>query len=189
MATPAPALLPEERWELLEHLHAFVDKPLTALAFIWLGLLTLEVVVGLDRILQAIAYAIWAIFVFEFGIAPHKRRCLRRHWLAAVALPALRVPAIASAGGSASLLNLVTSLNRGMQATPAGRVLGLGLAVYAFAIFGCITASVASWLAADCSAGGEPAPSGDTQAPREELAALRVQLAEVQAQLQARAQE
>ncbi len=124
--------LHEARWELLTHINTLTDKLMTALAFVWLGLLIIDFIQGLTPLLQAISNIIWILFivdfVIEFIIAPHKRQYLRRNWLTALSLllPALRVLRIFRAfrllGASRTLrtvsfVRLVTSLNRGMRAT------------------------------------------------------------------------
>ena len=276
--------LKDERWSLLEQINALTDKPMTALSFVWLGLLILDFTQGLSPLLQTISYAIWALFVLDFIIeliiAPQKLDYLQHNWLTAVALllPALRVLRIfralrllraARAVRSVSLLRVVTSLNRGMRAigktlgrrgvgyvialtvivtfggaagmyafespralseagymdaaqavaqgvglngygeavwwtamimttmgseywpkTVEGRILGWLLAVYAFAIFGYITATIASYFVVqDAAAVQQPAPadsatSGDVAALQTEIAALRAQMATLALQLQ-----
>jgi len=125
------------RWELLEHINAVTDKFMTALAFVWLGLLVIDFTRGLNPFLQLVSNAIWVLFVadfvVEFIIAPAKRTYLRRNWLTALSLllPALRILRIfrafralnaARAVRTVSFVRLVTSLNRGMGAT--ARALG-----------------------------------------------------------------
>ncbi len=63
--------------------------------------------------------------------------------------------------------------------TAEGRMLGWLLALYAFAIFGYITATIASFFVGqDTSAQTQPtAPAADTAALRDEIAALRHELA------------
>lgn len=123
--------LHDERWELLQQLDEFGEKPLVALAFVWLILLIIDLTNGLNRSLQLLSYAIWGLFVLDFVIeiviAPDKSRYLRTNWLTAVALllPALRILRIfrtirllraARTLRSINLVRLVTSLNRGMKA-------------------------------------------------------------------------
>jgi voltage-gated potassium channel len=260
-----PAVVRRERWRLLYQVTKFLDGPMTVLAFVWLGLLILDLTRGLSGVLSTLNTVIWALFVahflLEFVIAPAKGAYLRRNWLTALALvlPALRVLRVfrafrafraVRAVRSVGLLRLLTSLNRGMGATrrvlqryaagyvaaltllvvfagaagmyafespharrdaglPAeaeagaldsygeavwwtamtmttmgadtfpktseGRALGWLLAVYAFAIFGYLTATIASYLV------GRPDPAGpplaDLAGLRAEVAALRVELA------------
>lgn len=139
-----PHALKNERWELLSHLNQLFDKPITALAFVWVGLLILDFVQGLGPLLQTLNYLIWAIFildfVIEFVIAPEKITYLKRNWLSAVSLvlPALRVfralrilravRTIRTVG----LLRLITSVNRSMRATAT--TLGRHSVGYVFAI-------------------------------------------------------
>ncbi|HEX8203740.1 MAG TPA: potassium channel family protein, partial [Isosphaeraceae bacterium] len=126
-----------ERWELLDHVTALTDKLMTALAFVWLGLLVLDFTRGLSPAMQAVSTGIWVVFGLDFAvklaIAPRKGQFLRRNWLTVVALllPAFRVLRVlrafrflraARAARSVGLLRLVTSLNRGMRAL--GRAMG-----------------------------------------------------------------
>lgn len=259
--------LTRERWELLRQINQLAEKPLVALAFVWLGLLILDFTGGLSPLLQTVSYAIWALFVLNFVIeimiAPNKLNYLQRNWLTAVSLvlPALRVLRVfralrvlraGRALRSISLIRLVTSLNRGMGAigtalgrrgfgyvvaltvivtfagaagmylferdvtqndsglnsygeavwwtamimtsmgseywpqTVEGRVLGWLLAVYALAIFGYITATIASYFVGQEWAGGQTSPAAGTTtaelaALREEVAALRAQMSGVAA--------
>ena len=123
--------LTQERWELLEQIDAITDKPMIVLSFVWLGLLVLDLTAGLNRPLEMLSYAIWAIFVLDFIleliIAPEKWHYLRRNWLTAVSLllpalrvlrlfRALRIMRVARFGRSVNLVRLVTSINRGMKA-------------------------------------------------------------------------
>jgi voltage-gated potassium channel len=276
-STPArsqPALA-RERWRLLLQLDALLDGPLTALAFVWLALLVLDLTTGLTPLLQTLGDVIWALFIVDFAIgivvAPDKGTYLRRNWLTAVSLllPALRVLRVvrafrllraARAVRSASLARLLTSLNRGARAirqtlgrrgvgyavaltaivtatgaagmasfespaalaatgeaaagpglasygealwytamlmttlgsdywprTAEGRVLTWLLAVYAFAIFGYITANIASYFLAQDQAGatppGPPRDGAAATALHAELAALRQEVAALRAQL------
>jgi voltage-gated potassium channel len=105
---------------------------MTALAFVWLGLVIIDFTHGLSGYLLVLNNVIWGLFglhfLLEFSLAPQKGEYLRRNWLTAIALvlPALRVIRVlrvfrvlraARAVKSVSLLRLLTSLNRGMNAT------------------------------------------------------------------------
>jgi len=118
-----------ERWKLLRELSAALDKPMTALAFVWLALVIVDFVYGLGRAGDLASNAIWIVFIvhflLEFCIAPQKITYLRQNWLTVIALvlPAFRVlrvfrafRIVARAGRSLTLLRLLTSLNRGMRA-------------------------------------------------------------------------
>ena len=253
-----------ERWKLLRELTDALDKPMTALAFVWLLLVIVDFVYGLGKFGAQVTTVIWIAFivhfVLEFWIAPNKLTYLRQNWLTALALvlPAFRVLRVwrafhmlAHAGRSLSLLRLLTSLNRSMRAlersvgrtglgyvvaltllvnfggaagmyafenpaalqtagiaderglasygeavwwtamtlttlgtdyfpkTSEGRFLCWLIAVYAFAIFGYITAMVASFLLHGKVRGPAP-PVDDPELAslRKEIAALRRQIAD-----------
>jgi voltage-gated potassium channel len=259
--------LHNEREELLRQVAAALDRPMTFLAFVWLGLLVFDLTRGLSGWLSALNNLIWGLFVahfaLEFVLAPDKGRYLRNNWLTAVALllPALRVFRVfrafralraAHAVRGTGLLRIVTSLNRGMGAlrkalrrrgfgyvtavtalvtfagaagmysfenpsalrdqgygrvadaggglagygeavwwtamtmttmgadyfpkTPEGRLLGWLLAVYAFAVFGYITATIASFFV-DRDRKTEPAVAEEAGGLRAEVAALRAEIA------------
>lgn len=145
--------LQRERWELLEHLNKLFDKPMLALAFVWLLLLIIDFTTGLNPLLQTISNVIWALFILDFAIefliAPRKVDYLKRNWLTAVSLvlPALRILRVfrafrllqaARATRTVSLLRLVTSFNRGMRATAqtlGRRNIGYVIAITTIVIF------------------------------------------------------
>ena len=238
----------QERETALHQLQEWLEKPMLLLSFVWLALLVIELVWGLNRALWILGQVIWGVFIAEFAlsfaIAPHKLRYVRQNWLKALALlaPALRIFRLARIArlariGRASrglrLLRVVSSVNRGMHAlgaamrrrgfgyvlaltlivtlvgaagmyalerdapgggfdsyatalwwtamvittmgseywpkSPDGRVLCLFLALYAFTVFGYVTATLATFFI-----------GSDTQAEqaalKDEIAALRVQL-------------
>lgn len=224
------------------------------LGFVWLILLVVELVAGLNPLLEVLGTAIWVIFIADFALrlalAPHKREYLRQNWLVAISLvvPALRVfrafralraLRATRAARSVRLVRVVSSLNRGMNAlrrtmsrrnfayvfvltavvtfagaagmyafelsgssggfssygealwwtamimttmgsaywpeTGEGRALCLLLAFYAFAVFGYVTATLASFfIGRDAEeADGEVAGSAELVALRADIAALR----------------
>ncbi|MEO7117447.1 MAG: ion transporter [Candidatus Limnocylindrales bacterium] len=119
------------RWLLLEQLAALLEGPLVVLAFVWLGLLMIDLTSGLSGRLVLLMYVVWAIFIGDFvlrlAIAPSRLGYLRTNWVTALALllPALRVIRalsalrflrVARAARSVSLLRLVTTLNRSISA-------------------------------------------------------------------------
>ena len=142
--------LAAQRQRLLRQVAAALDRPMTALAFVWLGLLILDLTRGLTGWLAALNTLIWGVFVLhfavEFLIAPAKGRYLRANWLTAVALllPALRVLRIfrafralraARAVRGAGLVRVLTSVNRGMAAArKALRRRGFGYVVLVTAV-------------------------------------------------------
>lgn len=129
--------LERERKTLLRQLQAWLEVPMLVLAFIWLGLLVVEVVWGLNTVLEYTGYIIWGIFVLdfalEFSLAPSKSDYLKSNWLTVLALiaPALRIlrvvkllqlarlGRIGSFARGLRLLRVLSSINRGMRALGA----------------------------------------------------------------------
>ena len=223
-----------QRRHLQHRVSRLLDGPMTILSVVWLILLVVDLIQGLNVYLERLNLAIWGAFILHFVlellIAPGKLAYLRQNWITALALvlPAMRVLRVARAfrllraarvTRSIRLLRLFTSLNRGVRTiqravarqglgyvlaltllvnfagaagmyafenpaalrqagypsdgrglasygeavwwtamllttmgseywpkTTEGRVVCLLLAIYAFAIFGYITASVAAWI-------------------------------------------
>ncbi len=246
--------LRQARSDLLETFMRKLERPMIALAFVWLALFIVEAVRGLTPGMRILGSFIWAAFAVEFVvgfvIAPRKLAYLRHNGLKAVALaaPALRIYRVAAvlrlarlgrAAGlarSLRLLRLISSLNRGMNAlgrtmrrrgfayvmvstlvvvfagaagmygfegapagqpglasyaeslwwtamlmttmgseywprSPEGRALCLALAIYAFSVFGYVTATLASFFVGrDTEEDGAQAA---LEALRAEVAALR----------------
>jgi voltage-gated potassium channel len=136
-----------ERWRLLRMLDRMLDRPLIALSFVWLALLLAELAVGTDARLDVLFYFLWVVFIAEVAIdliiAPDRSAYLRANWLKVIALllPALRalraITALrflraATTVRSASMLRLLTALNRGMGAL--GRTLDRTRFGYAVAL-------------------------------------------------------
>lgn len=135
MEQPAPQpreALDRQRWRLVHQIAAVLDRPMTVLAFVWLGLLIIDFTQGLSGWLETLNWVIWGLFALHFGleflIAPDKVRYLRKNWLTAVALvlPAFRIIRVlsvfrvlraAQAARAVGLLRLATSMNRGLRAT------------------------------------------------------------------------
>lgn len=229
---PPPEELESQRFQLLQQIEGALERPMTALAFVWLVLVVVEFTAGLSPFLDAINITIWVLFVLhfllEFTIAPRKVAYLRHNWLTAVSLvlPAPRVVRVVSSAnrgmrmlgrvmgrrGLAYVLALTLLVNllgaAGILAfereaasgaiggygsalwwtamtlttmgadyfpqTPEGRVLGLLLAIYGFAVFGYVTASIASFFVARDAEEGEGELAGNAQidALRNEVATL-----------------
>lgn len=140
--SPDHAALSAERERLLRRLDAWLEGPMATLAFVWLGLLILELVWGESRWFESLGVAIWIVFILHFALeltlAPRKLEYLKTHWLTALSLlvPALRavrvvrvlrVLRVARATRGLRLLRVVSSLNRGMK------VLGASLSRRGFA--------------------------------------------------------
>ena len=121
---------PERRWETLRDLEDWLERPMLVLGFAWLALFVLELTRGLPGWLEAVGWAIWAAFVFDFALrftlAPGKGAYLRTNWLTALSLlvPAVRLLRVARAFRvlraaravrGLRLVKVVGSLNRGMR--------------------------------------------------------------------------
>jgi voltage-gated potassium channel len=119
-----------ERRRLLVQLENALEIPMIILGFVWLGLLIMELSVGLNRPLQITVTAIWVLFIIDFivklVIAPERRQFLGRNWLTIIALvvPALRIFRIAGtlrvlrlsrATRGFRLVRITGSMNRGLR--------------------------------------------------------------------------
>lgn len=239
------------RLQILHRLERGLETPMAVLGILWLGLLVLELVRGLNSLGQDLVLLIWAAFIFDFllrlSLAPRKWRFLRRNWFTVMALllPALRLfrffrlLRILARLRGLQLLRLLSSVNRGMRAigstmqrsgfgyvlaltaavvvagaagmlfferqlpdgsglrdfqtalwwtamlittmgseywpkTAEGRALCLLLAIYAFAVFGYVTAAIASLLIGQRV--GPAKASGDPDALKHEVAVLRAEV-------------
>jgi len=141
---------PRARWLLLGQLTRLLEGPLVILAFIWLGLLLIDLAVGLSGRLVLVRCAVWVVCLVDFSIrlriAPRRLVCLRRNWLTALSLilPALRVVRAvralqilraAWAVRSLTLRRLVTTLHRSIAALGSTlRQRGLGFVLAATAV-------------------------------------------------------
>ncbi|MGH1396392.1 MAG: potassium channel family protein [Trichormus sp.] len=250
--------LERERSEVLQQLEDWLETPMLVLGFVWLGLFIIEIIDGLNPLLQAISITIWIIFILDFllklAIAPHRPSYIKSNWLTAISLllPALRTFRIirvikilqtTRAVRGLQLLRVMTRANRGMRVlaasvsrrgfgyvvalttivtvlgaagmyafenevpgesglhnygtalwwtamlmttmgseyspqTPEGRVLCFFLALYAFAVFGYVTATLATFFigrdADDDQA--ELAGAKSIQLLQSEIAALREEI-------------
>ena len=86
-----------ERKKLLTSLEKLLDGPMIFLGFVWLVLLVVELIWGLNKSLEYATIVIWIIFIIDFLVtfilAPAKIDFLKKNWLIAISLiiPALRV--------------------------------------------------------------------------------------------------
>lgn len=249
----------QEQSEILQQLEDWLETPMLVLAFVWLALFIIELIWGLNPLLEVVSTTIWIIFIADFlvkfALAPRKISYIKSHWITAFSLllPALRTFRIvrvvrafktARAVRSLQLLRVMTGTNRGMRAlaasvrrrgfgyvvaltiiitlvgaagmyafekdvadgssglnnygsalwwtamlmmtmgseywpkTPEGRILCLVLALYAFAVFGYVTATIATFFigrdAEDDE--GELAGAKSIAALQSEIAALRAEI-------------
>lgn len=123
--------LQKERGEVLQQLEDWLETPMLLLGFGWLGLLVVELIWGLNSLLEVTSNVIWIIFVLDFAVrftlASQKLVYLKQNWLTAISLllPALRVFRIGRvfrllrATRGVRLVRVISSLNRGMRALRA----------------------------------------------------------------------
>ena len=120
-----------ERKKLLTSLEKLLEGPMIFLGFVWLVLLIIELVWGLNKPLEYTSLAIWVIFIIDFLVkfilAPVKVDFLKKNWLTAISLliPALRVFRIfrivrlLRGLRGIRLVRIVSSLNRSMNSLRA----------------------------------------------------------------------
>ncbi|RAM48750.1 MAG: potassium channel protein [Hapalosiphonaceae cyanobacterium JJU2] len=253
--------LEKERSEVLQQLEAWLETPMLVLGFAWLALFIIEMIWGLNPLLQAVSVTIWILFILDFllklAIAPHKISYIKSNWLTVISLflPALRTFRIirvikilrtARAVRGLQLLRVMTRANRGMRVisasvsrrgfsyvvaltmivtllgaagmyafenevpvesglhnygtalwwtamlittmgseywpkTPEGRVLCFFLALYAFAMFGYVTATLATFFIGRDADDDEAELAGakSIQVLQDEITALRGEIQEL----------
>ena len=128
MAEEEKEQIKTEREGILQKLDDWLETPMLVLSLIWLGLFVYELVYDLNPMLEILGAVIWAIFIVEFLIklivATKTWEYLKNNWLIAISLilPAFRVFRIlrvfrfASAARGFRLVQLLASLNIGMDA-------------------------------------------------------------------------
>jgi voltage-gated potassium channel len=127
---PERQMLDRERSEVLQQWEDWLETPMLMLGFAWLALFIVELVWGLNPLLEAIGTLIWIVFILDFGVqfflAPRKLFYLKHNWLTAFSLfiPALRTFRIVQviqplqsvrAIRGLQLLRVITRINRGMR--------------------------------------------------------------------------
>ncbi|MBD2292564.1 ion transporter [Anabaena sphaerica FACHB-251] len=253
--------LEKERIEVLQQLEDWLETPMLVLGFAWLALFIIEMIWGLNSLLEAVSITIWIIFILDFllklAIAPHRISYIKSNWLTVISLflPALRTFRIirvikilrtARAVRGLQLLRVMTRANRSMRIlaasgtrrgfsyvvaltmivtvlgaagmyafenevpvesglhnygtalwwtamlittmgseywpkTPEGRVLCFFLALYAFAVFGYVTATLATFFIGRDADDDEAELAGakSIQVLQTEIAALRQEIQEL----------
>jgi voltage-gated potassium channel len=123
--------LTNERTKLLTTVENFLEGPMIFLGFVWLVLLVIELIWGLNKPLEYASLTIWIIFIIDFFIkfilAPVKVDFFKKNWLTAISLiiPALRVFRIfrfvrlLRGLRGIRLVRIVSSLNRSMKSLGA----------------------------------------------------------------------
>ncbi len=139
-----------KRRRLLRSVEEVLEGPMIFLGFIWLILLVLELVWGVNQILEFTILAIWGIFIIDFSIklflAPKKLRYLKKDWLTAISLfiPALRILRIfwfvrlLRGLTGIRVVRLLASLNRSMKSlgkTMQRRAFGYVMMISLFVVF------------------------------------------------------
>ena len=120
-----------ERKKLLTSVEKLLEAPMIFLGFVWLVLLVIELIWGLNKPLEYASLTIWIIFIVDFIIkfilAPVKVDFFKKNWLTAISLiiPALRVFRIfrfvrlLRGLRGIRLVRIVSSLNRSMKSLGA----------------------------------------------------------------------
>lgn len=120
-----------ERKKLLTSIEKLLEGPMIFLGFVWLALLIIELIWGLNKPLEYASLTIWIIFIIDFLLkfilAPVKFDFIKKNWLTAISLviPALRVFRIfrfvrlLRGLRGIRLVRIVASLNRSMKSLGA----------------------------------------------------------------------
>jgi voltage-gated potassium channel len=123
--------LNRERNKLVTSIDKLLDGPMIFLGFVWLILLVIELVWGLNKSMEYLSLTIWVVFIIDFAIkfflATSKIHFLKHNWLTAISLliPALRIFRIfrivrlLRGLRGIRLVRIVSSLNRGMKSLGA----------------------------------------------------------------------
>ena len=123
--------LNSERYKLLRSIERLFEVPMIILGFVWLGLLVIELLYGLNRALELASLCIWILFIIDFLIkfilAPSKRKFMKKSWLTAISLliPALRIfrairfIRLMRGLRGIRLVRVVSSVNRSMRGLAA----------------------------------------------------------------------
>jgi voltage-gated potassium channel len=120
-----------ERKRLLTSIERLLEGPMIFLGFVWLAMLVIELIWGLNKPLEYVSITIWIIFIIDFLIkiilAPVKIYFLKKNWLTAISviIPALRVFRIfrfvrlLRGLRGIRLVRIVSSVNRSMKSLGA----------------------------------------------------------------------
>ena len=117
-----------ERNRLLATTGRLLEGPMVFLGFVWLILITTELIWGLPKVLEIVSLIIWALFILDFLlkflVAPAKIRFMRKNWLTAVSLliPAFRIfrlVRIFRLLPGVRVVKVISSLNRSMKSLAA----------------------------------------------------------------------
>lgn len=115
----------EERWNVLTQLEEWLERPMLVLSFVWLSLVTIEMMWTTSGVFELLGMIIWIVFILEFllrfTLAPRKIRFLRRNPITIIALAApafrfLRVLRLLRLTRGLRLVRIVGTANRGLGA-------------------------------------------------------------------------
>lgn len=118
----------QERLGLLHNIERLLEGPITFLGFVWLILIIVELIWGLNRPLEYVSLSIWIIFILDFiikfVIAPRKLNFLKSNVLTLISLivPAFRLFRLLRVFRlmrGIRLIKVVGSLNRSMRSLAA----------------------------------------------------------------------
>lgn len=134
--------LSRQRTGLLHRIEQLLEGPMIFLGFVWIVLLVVELIWGLNPALEMLSIFIWITFILDFllklFLAPQKRRFLKKNWLTIISLiiPALRIVRLFRIVRlwrglrGIRLIKVVASLNRGFRSLNATmRRRGIGYVV------------------------------------------------------------
>jgi voltage-gated potassium channel len=119
--------LRSERFKLLYSIEKAMEGPMIFLGFVWLLLLVIELIWGLNKPLEYASLGIWAIFIVDFLIkfilAPGKMNFFKKNILTAISLliPAFRIFRVfrffrlLRGLRGVRLVRIVSSMNRSMK--------------------------------------------------------------------------
>lgn len=78
------------RYRVLAEFRSLMDKPVAFLGLVWLILIIIDVVSGLNPFLRTLSHIIWGIFILDFLIgliiAPSRLLYLKKNWVTSIAV-------------------------------------------------------------------------------------------------------
>lgn len=139
--------LDKERYQLLQRLDHMLELPMMVLGIIWLVLLVIELIWGLNDNLLVLVDVIWGIFILDFIVkfilAPKKINYLKKNILTLISLivPALRLARFAQVlrlTRGIRFVKVIGSMNRSLRVlhhTMQRRAVGYVVVVTAMVVF------------------------------------------------------
>lgn len=139
--------LDKERYQVLNRLNRMMEVPLLILGVVWLVLLVVELIWGLNANLIGVVNVIWFIFIADFIIkfilAPKKIKYLKKNILTLISLivPAFRLARFAQVlrfGRGIRFVKVIGTMNRSLRSihhTMQRRAVGYVVVVTAMVVF------------------------------------------------------